>query len=161
MQGRRSNFFQHIAQGRRGGAPVVVVLAVDHHDADYPFGGLGVVGGTNGGRKDQRQPTKGDEGEAMLHSHADTDKAPLSIGSLAPVCSFLRFPFQLLVYRLMRANFCIAARSTNLVCCHFDTLGVNDDKPMSTLNFCPDCVSYPPVLHQIKFALNWVPHKTN
>jgi len=51
------------------------------------------------------------------------------------------------------------ARSGDDFSCHLDTLRVNDREPLPTLNPCADCVSYSPVLHQIKFAPNCNPHK--
>jgi hypothetical protein len=57
------------------------------------------------------------------------------------------------VYHAVRERFCIFALSENhLVSFHLDTIGVNDHEPLPALNACADCVSYSPILHQIKLC---------
>jgi hypothetical protein len=62
---------------------------------------------------------------------------------------------------LVRVSFCIFALCKNNLCWQFDLAGMNGHAILPPLNSRADCVSYSPVLHQIKFALNWGPDKTN
>src|SRR6516165_8421107 len=56
------------------------------------------------------------------------------------------------VYHTVRVRFRIFARSEGDLSCHLNTLRVNDYEPLPPLNPCANCVSYPPVLHQIKLC---------
>jgi hypothetical protein len=63
--------------------------------------------------------------------------------------------FQPTFYHLSRVILRIFARCKNLIRRHLAIVRVNSHAILPPLNPRADCVSYPPILHQINLALNW------
>jgi len=92
-----------------------------------------------------------------MHQLRRFEKEPgrRSAAKLLTVCHS-PFSFEPPIYHKPRVSLSIFAREENLIFYwHLHLIRVNDHAILPPLNPGADCVSYPPVLHQINIAVNW------